>query len=42
MKDHAAGANAAILAAATARHAAQDNRQCTAAENLPDGEPDIG
>ncbi|WP_329057732.1 hypothetical protein OHU25_22250 [Streptomyces sp. NBC_00117] len=42
MKDHAARANAAILAAATARHAAQDNRQCTAAENLPDGEPDIG
>ncbi|MFE6957873.1 hypothetical protein [Streptomyces sp. NPDC057696] len=39
MKDHAVRANAATLAA---RHAAQGIRQCTHAENLPDGEPDIG
>ncbi|MFA3837050.1 hypothetical protein [Streptomyces aureus] len=39
MKDHAVRANAATLAA---RRATQDIRQCTDAENLPDGEPDIG
>ncbi|MEV6695885.1 hypothetical protein AB0M68_01820 [Streptomyces sp. NPDC051453] len=42
MKGHPVRANAATLAAATGRHAAQDIRQCVDAENLPDGEPDIG
>ncbi|WP_405480809.1 hypothetical protein [Streptomyces sp. NBC_00009] len=42
MKDHTLRANAATLAASTARHAAQDIRQCADAENLPDGAPDIG
>ncbi|MFC9456407.1 hypothetical protein [Streptomyces sp. NPDC056983] len=42
MEDHGMRAYAAVLAAATARHAAQDIRQCADAANLPDGAPDIG
>ncbi|WP_406106285.1 hypothetical protein OG698_28315 [Streptomyces sp. NBC_01003] len=42
MKDGAVRASAAALAADTARHAAQDIRQCADAENLPEAAPDVG